>query len=253
MLYERHNYLNKNISYLVSTEIIEYDMVSAGLNICKEYKLLPEQDIEELFQLPKNVRVIRLGLLQKENKNLVRDMNEGFKKARQLFFEANNIQDDEVISIKKDAIFVTKRCRVREFGNIVFQPKNTYTSYYRINGMEFYFNNKTGIDVKGIQNDLLDLHRDYMLKFLHRFFYMNETSSPKHIIKFLNEFTYNYKTKELPLGFYRELNRESAFRTKETINGQTVGLMSISRQDFEIVDISYNYFKYLVPLISILM
>lgn len=253
MLYERHNYINKNVNYLISTEIIEYDMVSAGLNICKEYKLLPENEIEELFQLPKNIRVIRLGLLQKENKSLVRDMNEGFKKARQLFFEANKIEDDEVISIKKDAVFVTKRCRVREFGNIRFEPKNTYTSYYRINGMEFYFNNKNGIDVKGIQNDLLELHKDYMLSFLHRFFYMNETSKPKFIIKYLNEFTYNYKTKQLPIGFYRELNRESTFRTGEKINGQAVGLMNVSRKDFNIVDISYNYFKYLVPLISILM
>lgn len=253
MLYERHNYLNKEIDYLISTEIIEYDMVSAGLNICKEFKLLPEQDIEELSQLPKNVRVVRLGLLQKQNKGLVREMNEGFKKARQLFFEANELKNEEVLSIKKDAIFVTRRCRVREFGNIKFEQKNIYTSYYRLNKMEFYFNNRTGIDVKGIQDDLLKLHEKYMLKFLHRFFYMNETSNRKNIIKFLNEFTYEYKTRELPLGFYRELNRESTFRTNEKINGDCIGLMEVTRKDFNMIDISYNYFKYLVPLINILM
>lgn len=253
MLYERHNYLNKSIDYLISTEIIEYDMVSAGLNICKEFKLLPEKDIEELSQLPKNVRVVRLGLLQKQNKNLVRDMNDGFKKARQLFFEANELKDDEVLSIKKDAIFVIRRCRVKEFGSIKFEQKNIYTSYYRLNDIEFYFNNRTGIDVKGINDSLLELHRNYMIKFLHRFFYMNETSNRKNIIKFLNEFTYNYKTKELPIGFYRELNRESAFRTGERINGQCIGLMSVSHKDFDMVDISYNYFKYLVPLINILL
>lgn len=253
MLYERHNYLNKNINYLISTEIIEYDMVSAGLNICKEYKLLPENEIEELFQLPKNIRVVRLGLLQKERKSLVKDINEGFKKARQMFFEANNLKEDDVLSIKKDAIFVTKRCREREFGNIRFEPKNTYTSYYRLNNMEFYFNNRTGIDVKGIQNDLLELHKEYMLKFLHRFFYMNETSRPRNIIRLLNEFSYDYKTKQLPIGFYRELNRESTFRTGEQINGHAVGLMHVSKEDFKMVDISYNYFKYLVPLINILM
>ena len=50
-LYERHNYTNKDIDFIISTEIIEYDMVSAGLNICKEFKLLPEHEIRELEEL----------------------------------------------------------------------------------------------------------------------------------------------------------------------------------------------------------
>lgn len=252
-LYERHNYTNKDIDFIISTEIIEYDMVSAGLNICKEFKLLPEQEIKELEELPKKLRVVRLGLLQKSHKELVKLMNEGFKEARRRFFEANGITDDEVISIKKDAVFVTKRCKEKQFGFIKFEEKNVYTSYYRLDSKEFYFNNKTGIDVKGISDDLLSHHNDYMLKFLHRFFYMNETSKRKNIIRYLNEFTYEYKTKQLPIGFYRELNRECAYRTFETIDGKAVGLTSVSKEDFKMVDISYNYFKYLVPMIQILM
>lgn len=252
-LYERHNYTNKDIDFIISTEIIEYDMVSAGLNICKEFKLLPENEIKELEELPKKLRVVRLGLLQKSHKDLVKLMNEGFKEARKRFFEANNITNDDVISIKKDAIFVTKRCKQKQFGHLKFEEKNVYTSYYRLDDKEFYFNNKKGIDIKGISDDLLKYHRDYMLKFLHRFFYMNETSRTKDTIKFLNEFTYDYKTKQLPVGFYRELNRECAFRTYESIDGKTVGLKSVSEKEFDMVDISYNYFKYLVPMIQILM
>lgn len=253
MLYERHNYTNKNIDFIISSEIIEYDMVSAGLNICKEFKLLPDEIIKDLEELPKKLRVVRLGLLQKNHKDLVKKMNDGFKEARKRFFEANGLSNDDVISIKKDAIFVTKRCKEKQFGHLKFEEKNIYTSYYRLDDKEFYFNNKTGIDVKGINDDLLTHHKDYMLKFLHRFFYMNETSRTKNIIKYLNEFTYNYKTKQLPSGYYRELNRESTFRTHEEINGQSVGLMSISDREFNMIDISYNYFKYLVPMISILL
>ncbi len=197
MLYERHNYTNKNIDFIISTEIIEYDMVSAGLNICKEFKLIPEDAIRELEELPKKLRVIRLGLYQKTHKELVKQINEGFKEARKRFFEANNITNDDVISIKKDAIFVTKRCKVKQFGYLKFEEKNVYTSYYRLDDKEFYFNNKKGIDIKGISDDLLSYHSDYMLKFLHRFFYMNETARTKITIENLIENKHSEYVKKL--------------------------------------------------------
>ena len=41
-LYKRTMYLNKNIEFIFGKEIIEYDIKSAGFNIIKKFKFLPE-------------------------------------------------------------------------------------------------------------------------------------------------------------------------------------------------------------------
>ena len=66
MLYEKHNYLNKDIEYLISREIIEYDIKSAGFNLIKQYKLLDDAKILHLESLSKKQRQITIGLYQKK-------------------------------------------------------------------------------------------------------------------------------------------------------------------------------------------
>lgn len=47
-------------------------------------------------------------------------LNDKFVEVRKWFFENNDIQDDDILSIKKDAIITTKRCLATEFDNIRF-------------------------------------------------------------------------------------------------------------------------------------
>jgi hypothetical protein len=249
-LYTRHNYLNKDIEYIISNEIIEYDIQSAGFNIMKKYKLLDEQKIRFLETLGKKQRQIQIGLYQREDRSLVKQLNEKFVEVRKWFFENNDIKDEDILSIKKDAIMTTKRCFVTEFDNITFAEKNIYTSYYYLNNYEFYYN-RDSIDVKGIGDDLLELHREYMLDFLFNFFRMNEISKRKSVIDLLKDFAYYYKNKELNIDYYRELNTQSLFKIHERLFGEKIGLKYTKDKDS--LDISYNYMNYVVPLISILV
>jgi hypothetical protein len=169
---------------------------------------------------------------------------------RKWFFENNDIKDEDILSIKKDAIMTTKRCFVTEFDNIIFAEKNIYTSYYYLNNYEFYYN-RDKIDVKGIGDDLLELHQEYMLDFLFNFFRMNEISKRKSVIDLLKDFAYNYKKKELDVDYYRELNSQSLFKIHERLFGEKIGLKYTKEKDS--LDISYNYMNYVVPLISILV
>ena len=114
-IYKRHFYINKDIDQKVNEEIIEYDMKSAGLSIIKSGKLLDERMISLLEILPKDQRSIKIGNLQKRDKELTRKLNEGFEYYRKVFLESNDVKDDDIISIKKDAIFTTKRCKNMEF------------------------------------------------------------------------------------------------------------------------------------------
>lgn len=250
LLYNKHNYLNKDVEYIISNEIIEYDIQSAGFNLMKKYKLLDEHKIKYLESLEKKQRQIQIGLYQREDRTLVKRLNEKFVEARKLFFQDNELQDNDILSIKKDAIVTTKRCFNTQFDNIVFSEKNIYTSYYYLNNYEFYYNHN-GIDVKGISDDLLELHREYMLDFLYNFFRMNELSRRKQVIDLIKDFSYFYKEKQLDIEYYRELNTQSLFKINDRLFGEKVGIKNT--KDKSTIDIGYNYMNYVVPLISILV
>lgn len=250
MLYEKHNYLDKNVSYLCSQEIYEYDMKSAGFNIIKYFKLLSERQIKELENMSKKKRQIAIGLLTRNNKELATALNDGFIKARKMFFEANGLQEEDILAIKKDAIFTLKYCNHTEFDNIVFDVKNYYSSYFYLNKTEFYYNPKTGIDVKGFQKQA-HLHADYMLDFLAYYAKLLETGKRTEVIKFIKDFAGYYKRKELDISYYRELNSDSFFKSTITVFDQTLYFENML--DYEQLDITYNYVNYIVPLIQILM
>ena len=216
----------------------------------KKYGLLDKQKINYLETLGKKQRQIQIGLYIRANKELGEKLNEKFEEVRRWFFESNNLSEEHILSIKKDAIITTKRCLVTQFDNIEFVEKNFYTSYYNLNNYEFYYN-KNGVDVKGISDELLELHRDYMLDFLYNFFKMNEISSRKRVIELLKQFAYYYKARKLDIGYYRELNIQSLFRIREKLFGQQIGVKDIG--DVNQIDIGYNYMNYIVPLISILV
>lgn len=253
-LYERHNYTNKSIDYLIGDEIIEYDIKSAGMNLCKEFGLISEDKVAMLESLGKYNRNVQLGLYQRADKTLVKRLNEKFVEARRLFFEANDIKDVDVLSIKKDALFITKRCKNLTFGNIIFVPKNVYTSYCLLNGMEIY-TNRQYCHLKGIEDKSLEAHKEYMLDFFKNFFTLLETSTEAKTISYLKEFMFLYKTRELHVGYYRQLNRYSGylFDDLQIHDSFNTVVEQVEPSDVDRLNISYNYTKYLIPLISILI
>ena len=184
-------------------------------------------------------------------------MKEGFKKARKMFFEENNLNEEDIISIKKDAIFINKKIAVRKFGNIEFVKKNVYSSYYYINGLELYFSNKKKkIDVKGISDSLIKRHDGFMLDFLIDIFTKNEYDPTlEESAELLLEFAEEYKTKQLPIEFYREFNKICAYKTNIEMNNgrQIVYLDQIDEHNelVETIDIRFNYLNVIMPLIRI--
>jgi len=250
MLWEKHNYLNKSVPYIVSQEIIEYDIKSAGFNLIKKFKLLSESKIKHLESLDKKKRQIMIGLYEKNDKDLKKSLNNAFVEARRIFFESNNLVDEDILSIKKDAIITTRRCDKLVFDNIEFVEKHIYTSYYYINKFEFYLSTDS-IDVKGINDDKLKLHKDYMLDFLFKIFKMMETTSRDIVIKNIKEFSYYYKTRQLEIGYYRELNKDSLFKLNISLMKTMVGV--IDTDDITDIDINYNFIHYIIPIINLLI
>ena len=257
---KRHAYINSSYDYIVSANIKEYDMKSAGLNILIAKKAIDEKTINYLKSLPPKKRKVTEGMMQRKNRELSKVINAGLEEYRSKFIEDNNIEDRDIVSVKRDAIFlVNKKITVNKYdGNIEFRPKNSYSSYYRVSRglikLEFYYNKRDSIlDIKGIDTERtkeFKHHEKYMIKFLKKLFKLNEVSR-KSACEFLKQFADDYRKLKLPIGYYREFNSFSLYRLNMSpIAGNDVAIDA--KDDKRLLNITYNYIYIIMPLIKML-
>ncbi len=252
-LYKQDFYISNDYDYILSKKITEYDIKSAGLNLCKYYNLLPNDEIKRLEELSKKQRQIAIGKLMRDDKEFNEKCTKSFKHMRKMFFRANKLVDDDILSIKKDAIFiVSKKCKKCKFENVEFVEKNVYTSYHKFGNIELYYNSKTNIlDVKGINNDLLYQHTSF-INILKRIFRMLENNNVQEFTKFMLRFVDDYKNKRLSYDYYREFNANSMYSLINT-NSVSNYVITVPNMDQTIdnnLDISYNYINYILPIIQ---
>lgn len=251
-IWERHNYTNHDIGMIINGEIIEYDMKAAGMNLAREFGYIDSKILDHLETLDKERRNIYLGLMKKNDEQLSKKENQAFIEARKLFIVTNKLNVEDIVAIKKDAIFVSRRCNVRKFGNIEFIPKNKYTSYMELNKLEFYYNSNQ-LDIKGIGDSVYDQHEHFMIEFFKTYFSLMEIDNKSKLIDYVTNFVYRYKSRLLDLRYYREMNVQSSYRMNIIVEKSVYGLDNIDNSSFDYIDISYNYFKYLVPICTSLI
>ena len=248
-IYKKDNWINPNILYTFNRTIIEYDMREAGYSLVKEYNLLPKKEMNSLRVMNKDARHVKIGKLQRDLEGFSKDLMNAFADARKGFFEMNHLEESDIISIKKDAIFVTKKCIHEIIGNHVnFRPKNTYTSYIHLDKMlEIYYHpDKT--DIKGIGKDNIYKHQDYMVSFINTFCDKMEQENPRNVLTFLRRFADYYKNRDLDVGYYRTFNNRSEF---VMAGEEEVMYDQVDATDIWNLDISYNFFNVIVKLFKI--
>lgn len=254
-LYEKHNYLNKDISFLCNTRINEYDMKAGGYSILKRANALTSKEIEYLDNCSKLERNIYLGNKVRNDRELNELQMNGFIEARELFFELNNIENDSVLSIKKDAIFLIRQNVYNtEFDGFKFNLANTYNSYYYFpnvqgDAIEMYYKTRENlIDIKGLGKSNISLHEDYFMKDLCNIFKLAELGNREYLIKYLKKYRSKYLNRELDINCYREMNLTSLFHTNYTFGGMDV--MTELCDNIDDLNIIYNYKNFILPLIK---
>ena len=213
MLYNpsKSNWKNPNIEYLFNDEIIEYDIQDAGFSLIKQHHLLPDEVIRKLEIMGKGEeRHIAIGKLQRENKQLATDLNNRFTDIRSIFINSNKLTDNDIISVKKDAIYTIGTCNRVNFGLIHFVPKNKYSSYIGftdIQNLEIYYS-VDRIDVKGMSDTSVNKHRLYMMQFFNTIIPLIESHNSR-AKRFMIKFIDDYKSHNLDDEYYVEFNNLS--------------------------------------------
>ena len=241
-LYLKDNYTNQNIDFLISNFIREYDISKANISILLSKGFINQEEFNYYASL-KNRSVV-IGHLLQHNPEMNKALTEGFVEYRKKLFEANNIQDDDILSIKKDAIFVlNKELQHTQFDYVNFLCKNVYTSYYKIGRYEFYYmiDRIKGIetlDVKGMKKSMY-LHDGYFNELLKCVFECAELDIQEAIM-ILTTFLSSYMNREVNDEFYREYNDYSLYRVN--YNGFTSYTISelLGINNYDLLDVSYN-------------
>ena len=251
-LYDRDLYLNHEYEYLINRKIVEYDMKSAGYNLSVYYKLLPKQTLDNLAKLEKHERHIEIGKLQRFDKEYAKKLSKAFKSMRKEFFIANRIVDSDILSIKKDAIFIVgKKCNNLEFENVTFVEKNVYSSFHYLNNLEFYYSSSKNIlDVKGINDDSL-CQFTFFINILKKLFKLLEANKREEFIKLIKKFTEDYKNKNLIYEYYKEFRPDGSFALiQKNEKSLCISLDGMDETVHDLMDISYNYIHYILPIIQ---
>ena len=246
-LFKKHNYV-MNVDYIVSSLITEYDISKGNISILRYMNLIDEGLYWELYNAPKQERVVRVGLMMRENKELNKAVNDGFIEAKRLLFDANRIQDQEVQAIRNDAVYIINRkLDYTNFGPIQFMEKNVYNEYFKIAKKEYYYffdpiTQFERLDVKGINDAVLPLHEKYMLEFIKTIMWSVQNEPIEEAIGMIQAFDEKYKNFELESGFYRRFDSESKFQTRRMSKYNTFKLDYLLNENEKIyLDISYNH------------
>lgn len=248
--FARHtNWINPNYQYIKNVKIVEWDIKSAGLSVIKFHKLLTPEEISKLESMSKKMRTVREGLYQKENPVLAEKIVKTLEDVRQGFALLNDISADDVLSIKKDAIFLINKNVSHDSIKDVFKfrKKEEYTSYLQLNKHEFYINSKGELDTKGLSKDVIEKQEKFFLKDICYFMKMSEKVNSQQLFNILKNYRSKYINKELPVETYRELNT-GLFR----LNGDILTDV-VDESVLDEMDITQNFMNYLLPLFRLML
>lgn len=236
---------NRDYPFIHNNEVIEWDIKSANTSLMSYYNLQSEEIIQRLSNLEKSKREVAVGKLMKKDKEFAKKLEESFNLIIEEFFNANNLSWDNVVSVKKDAVFVKNHSIVMsEFGDVRFIPKNQYKHVLLLPRYEFYLSDSK-CDVKGLPDKKIELHESGMIEFIRTSLEIADDFITMH--KYFAEYVKAYKNKELEFDHYREFTPDSLFR----IGGDCQMLAEeMIEEDIDFLDISYNYINIVIPTIQ---
>ena len=166
------------------------------------------------------------------------------------FLKNNNIDNDNILAII-DGKLITYNVDPRYRDNNIVC--NEYTDYIRLAGIVILMARDIIRSTRvayGINTPILELHKDYMLKFIEEIVRILGVGNVDLAINKIKEFRSVYLRRELPKEYYREFNDSSKYTVIDDIC--RYGLIDIDEDQKGLIDISYNekIIRYLYSLVA---
>ena len=242
----KQNYLTP--SRYISGRIVEYDIKSANISVLRNSGIITQDDYEYLASLPKILREKEIGLREKADQSIYTSIQKGINEAKYNLVTFNKINPEQIVRIANDAVYINSIINLDylKFGDYIeFKPKSEYNVYCCLNKViifcRFDHGGNIHIDVKGI-GDNASLHQNYMIYTIMSTITLLERAGIIDALDYLSEICEAYVKRELPVGYYREFNSDSLYKTLySTIGMYPYGLTDVREDQKYDIDINYNY------------
>lgn len=250
-LYQKTNYLTDLA--LVQNRIVEWDLKAANLSALRASGKISSDVLDRLRDVDKKTREIRVGMMIRADKEIGKLIKKGIAQAREMLFRSNLIQSQEVVAIKNDAVYLAgRKLKHTKFGFYEFLPKNTYSLFMRLDKLELYYDGRNNrLDIKGLSQAETDPDQQKgMVKFLCTVFKYYLQGRRSELNRYLIQFSEDYKSKVLPVEYYKELANPSVYRTVLEISQYQYNLTTAGEEDKEMINGVYNYNRFVIPMIQ---
>lgn len=219
-LYNKDQYMNPNYKFIINSMITEYDIKSANISILFSKNLITKDQYDYYSSLDKKERTVQVGWLLRDNKEINIGLEEGFRYYRELLFNTNNINQDMILNIRKDGVYlINKYLDHTRYDYVYWNLSNIFTSYYYINkSLQFFFKynqidpSNTEIVIKGLKQDSLIPHKDFFLNLLIEIFTNAQTMYIVDLVTWFSNVYNRFLNNDYPYQYYREFNPLSKFR-----------------------------------------
>lgn len=259
---------NDKLPMLANSLITEYDISMGNVSIMEAYHLAPKEMTDYLRTLPKYDRNVKVGLLQKENKEFAKKLEQGFDNAVKMFVSENHLDPDtDVTDVRRDAVYVVSRPILHTSfadGVIQFRPKSSYHAMIKLMGLSIFYRNRNEgaphIEVDGLISENAKGFEETMrrlepgpLAFLEEFMDVTEGCNQRRsdMYRWMIKFTELYKEKKLDVEYYREFTKKACFRVTTAEGSYEVD--RFEEDMFENLDITYNFRNLIVPILQIIV
>ena len=249
-IYEKSRY-DAPYEWLINYNIQEWDLAKANISILRYMNMINDDDYSRLLETPKQKREVEIGCLRRDHPEVEKAYQKGIVYARQLFFDINNIEQENVLYIDNDSITTVFSWQDTRANYILgelnpfmhFRVKNKYTSLFRLNNIDFLYyqsGQEERYRTKNInQEKIVATHKGYMLDFILSVCYSAQNKPVNETIQLLRDMFNQYTSLTLPLEFYREFNNMNKYKILPT-HCATYYADTIKETDKQYLDISYN-------------
>lgn len=252
-LSNKHNYL-ADIPFLFEQNIWEYDIKQANISALRAFDRIDEDNYHRLSLVPKMQREIEIGKMIRDDKSIGDIIKRGISEAKRELIRllSDTNKSIEILRIANDAIYFINpysptietdiHVTISTGNKILFKQKSQYNYYinFKVNNiLVFIYNGSYAyyVDVKGISDDKLELHREYFMGFICHIVTTYEKAGKSYTILEFNKFYESYLKRQLPIEYYREFNSSSCYRINTS---KEVFLLSSPPPDINVVDINFN-------------
>ena len=166
------------------------------------------------------------------------------------FLKDNNIDNDNILAIIDGKLITYNVDPIHSDDYIVCKE---YTDYIRLDSIVILMARDIIRSTRvayGINTPILELHKDYMLKFIEEIVRILGVGNVDLAINKIKQFRSAYLHRDLPKEYYREFNSSSKYTVIDDIC--RYGLIDIDEDQKGLIDISYNekIIRYLYSLVA---